>query len=68
MNCSSDLLQAYLDNELETAQRIAVEDHIAGCEHCSGIWGRMREQKAAIRASRRCIWTDDVSRECSQVV
>ena len=51
MNCSSDLLQAYLDDELDTAQRVAVEDHIGGCEHCSEIWGRMREQKSAIRAA-----------------
>jgi anti-sigma factor RsiW len=51
MNCSSDLLQAYLDNELDTAQRLAVEDHIGGCEHCSVVWARMREQKAEIRAA-----------------
>jgi anti-sigma factor RsiW len=51
MNCSSDLLQAYLDDELDTGQQLAVEEHIGGCEHCSEIWARMREQKADIRAA-----------------
>jgi anti-sigma factor RsiW len=51
MNCSADLLQAYLDDELDTAQRLSVEDHIGGCSQCSESWARMREQKAAIRAA-----------------
>ena len=51
MNCSSDVLQAYLDDELDMAQRLAIEDHIRECGHCSDIWGRMRAQKAEIRAA-----------------
>ena len=34
MNCSSDVLQAYLDDELEMAQRLAIEDHISECPNC----------------------------------
>jgi anti-sigma factor RsiW len=49
MNCSADLLQAYLDDELDTAQRFAVEDHIGGCSQCSDTWARMSRQKAEIR-------------------
>jgi len=51
MNCSTDLLQAYLDDELDTGQRLAVEEHIGGCKHCSELWAGMREQKADIRAA-----------------
>jgi anti-sigma factor RsiW len=51
MNCSADLLHAYLDHELDTTQRLAVEDHIGGCSKCSESWARLREQKAAVRAA-----------------
>jgi anti-sigma factor RsiW len=49
MNCSPDLLQAYLDDELDTAQRLAVQDHIGGCSQCSDTWARMSRQKAEVR-------------------
>jgi anti-sigma factor RsiW len=50
MTCSPELLQAYLDEELDTTQRLAIESHIAECKDCSAAWDRLRIQRSAIRA------------------
>jgi anti-sigma factor RsiW len=51
MNCSRNLIEAYLDDELDAARHSAVEQHLATCESCSEIHTRLREQKATIRAT-----------------
>lgn len=49
MNCSPDLLEAYLDEELDAAQHSAVEDHLASCVDCSDTYARLQRQKESIR-------------------
>ncbi len=51
MNCDADLLEPYLDEELDAAQRAAVDRHMAECADCSSAYARLREQKAGIRAA-----------------
>ncbi|HXE15231.1 MAG TPA: anti-sigma factor [Bryobacteraceae bacterium] len=49
MNCSPDLLEAYLDEELDAAQHTAVEEHLASCVACSDRYARLQRQKESIR-------------------
>jgi anti-sigma factor RsiW len=51
MNCSRDLIEAYLDDELDAAQHSAVEQHLATCPNCSEAYAGLRKQKASIRAA-----------------
>jgi anti-sigma factor RsiW len=51
MNCSRDLIEAYLDEELDAAQHSAVEQHLATCSDCSETYSGLRRQKASIRAT-----------------
>src|ERR1051326_5150633 len=45
MNCARDLVEAYLDQELDASQRAAVEEHLATCTNCSETYARLRRQK-----------------------
>jgi anti-sigma factor RsiW len=49
MNCSLDLIEAYLDQELNATQHAALEQHVAGCPNCSEVFARLRKQKASIK-------------------
>lgn len=49
MNCSVDRIEAWLDEELDAAERAAVERHIETCSICAEAASRLREQKASIR-------------------
>lgn len=51
MTCSADLLEAYLDKELDAARQAAVEQHLTECANCSEIYARLSRQKAGIRAA-----------------
>lgn len=51
MNCSRDLIEAYLDDELNAAQHSAIEGHLATCPNCSETCARLRKQKASIKAA-----------------
>lgn len=51
MNCSPDLIEAYVDDELDAAQRAAIERHVAECPDCSAACAHLRDQKAGIRAA-----------------
>ena len=51
MNCSLDLLEAYLDEELDAAQHSAVQEHLASCASCSDKYARLLRQKENIRRS-----------------
>lgn len=51
MKCSPDLIEPYLDDELDAAQRAEVEQHVAECPECSEACTRLRHQKTDIRAA-----------------
>ena len=51
MTCSHELLQAWLDEELDAAQAGAVEQHVAKCAECAGEMAQLRRQRAEIRAA-----------------
>jgi anti-sigma factor RsiW len=51
MNCSRDLIEAYLDEELDPGLRAAVEEHLSSCQACSETHSRFREQQASVRSS-----------------
>jgi anti-sigma factor RsiW len=50
MNCSHELIEAYLDKELDAALHAEVEQHLAACQDCSEAYGRLRKQQAGIKA------------------
>ena len=49
MNCSRDLVEAYLDEELDAAQQATVTQHLAACPNCSAVYDRLRRQKDDIK-------------------
>ena len=51
MNCSSDLIEAYMDGELDPASKAAVEEHLSTCQACLDAHARFRKQSASIRAA-----------------
>jgi anti-sigma factor RsiW len=51
VNCSRDLIEAYLDEELTPGPKSAVEEHLAGCADCSAAYGRLSEQRANIKSA-----------------
>ena len=51
MNCSHDLIEAYMDEELNAGLRVAVEEHLSSCPVCSETHSRFREQQASIRST-----------------
>src|SRR5713226_5636000 len=51
MNCSRDLIEAYLDEELDPGPKTAVEEHLSNCGACAEAYSRFREQKASIRSA-----------------
>jgi anti-sigma factor RsiW len=50
MSCSRDLIEAYLDGELDAAQHALVQQHMTGCPNCSEAYARLSRQKADIKA------------------
>ncbi|HEY3839720.1 MAG TPA: anti-sigma factor [Bryobacteraceae bacterium] len=51
MNCSRQLIEGYIDEELDLESNAEVQEHIAGCQDCSAAYAKLREQQAAIRSS-----------------
>jgi len=51
MNCSRDLIEAYMDEELDPGLTVSVEEHLSGCQSCSEIHSRFRQQRADIRSA-----------------
>jgi len=51
MNCSSDLIEAYMDGELDPSAKAAVEEHLSTCQACLEAHARFRKQSASIRAA-----------------
>jgi anti-sigma factor RsiW len=50
MKCSEELIGGYLDLELDLPLQVALEEHLAGCSHCSEICARLRGLKTAIQS------------------
>lgn len=50
MTCSRDLIEAWLDEELDAGGSAAVAQHVEGCPDCAQTSAQLREQKARIRA------------------
>src|SRR5579863_2574749 len=50
MNCYRDLIETYVDEELDPGLKAAVEEHLSQCQTCSGLRSRFRDQKANIRS------------------
>jgi anti-sigma factor RsiW len=51
MNCSQDLVEAYMDGELDAAQYAVVKQHLAACPDCSEAYARLSRQKAGVKAA-----------------
>jgi anti-sigma factor RsiW len=51
MNCSRELIEAYMDEELDPGLTAAVEEHLSNCRLCSEAHSRFCEQKERIRSS-----------------
>jgi anti-sigma factor RsiW len=49
MNCSRELIEAYMDEELDPDLRAAVDEHLSTCQDCSEVHARLLEQKAGIK-------------------
>lgn len=49
MNCSQDLVEAYLDEELDATQQAALKQHLAICPACSEAYARLRKQKREVK-------------------
>jgi anti-sigma factor RsiW len=51
MNCSLDLIEAYMDEELDPGPSASVEEHLLSCQACSEAHSRFRAQQASIRSA-----------------
>jgi anti-sigma factor RsiW len=51
MKCSPELVEAYLDAELDAAHHAAVEEHMVGCPTCFEAHARLHRQKAGIQGA-----------------
>ncbi|HJZ96730.1 MAG TPA: anti-sigma factor [Candidatus Solibacter sp.] len=51
MNCSRELIEGYMDEELEPAVQAEVAGHLAGCSACSQEYAQLRAQQSAIRSA-----------------
>jgi anti-sigma factor RsiW len=50
MNCSRDLIEAYLDEELDPGPKASLEEHLSRCHACSETYSQFRAQQAKIRS------------------
>lgn len=50
MKCSHELINAFIDEELEPGIFAAVAEHLAGCGQCTQACSRILEQRDAIRS------------------
>ena len=51
MNCSRDLIEAYMDEELDPGLTASVEEHLSSCLGCSADYSRFRQQRANIKSA-----------------
>ena len=50
MKCSRELIEGYLDEELDPGLHAAVSEHLVDCQRCSETYARVVEQQSAIRS------------------
>jgi anti-sigma factor RsiW len=50
MNCSRELIEGYVDEELDPGTTAEVEEHLANCRDCTEAHKQIRERQAAIRS------------------
>jgi anti-sigma factor RsiW len=50
MKCSGDLIEAYMDEELDPGLHAGVSEHLAECQPCSETYAKVLEQQSAIRS------------------
>jgi anti-sigma factor RsiW len=50
MNCSNDLIEAYMDEELDPASHLTVAEHLSTCQSCAQTHARFCKQSASIRS------------------
>src|SRR2546422_4344911 len=52
MKCASarELIESYLDDELDPGLRVEIQDHLTSCSSCSETHARLRELQEDIRA------------------
>ena len=50
MNCTRELIDGFVDEELDPGLRAEVEDHLANCRDCSEAYSQIRARQAAIRS------------------
>src|SRR5215831_3915185 len=50
MTCSRELIEAYLDDELNPAASAEVREHLLNCPACADTCAKIREQKGEIRS------------------
>jgi anti-sigma factor RsiW len=51
MKCSTELLEALLDEELGAAEKSAVQQHLEACPECSAEYDRLRRLAARVKAA-----------------
>ena len=50
MNCSRELIEGYMDEELDRGLQTTVAEHLADCRRCSEVYSQIIEQHTAIRS------------------
>jgi len=50
MKCSRELIEGYMDEELDPGLRAEVSEHLAECQSCSEAYAHVLEQQSAIRS------------------
>lgn len=50
MNCSPELIGAYMDGELDAGQLAAVQQHISECAGCAGVFDELQAQRDSLRS------------------
>ena len=50
MNCSQELIEGYVDEELDLGLKAEVQEHLGNCRSCSEACSQIREQQTGIRS------------------
>jgi anti-sigma factor RsiW len=51
MKCSRELIDGYMDEELDPGLHAAVSEHLVDCQRCSETYAQIVELQSAIRSS-----------------
>ena len=50
MKCSRELIEGYMDEELDPGLHVAVSEHLVDCKRCSETYAQIVEQQSTIRS------------------